>query len=74
MEIFETKQFCKSSRRWQQCLLLYVSHHKYQICIDIQSEHNYLILSDIIQCINYMFRLLLGHQQVVVSLQSNSIT
>jgi len=29
---------------------------KYQLCIDIQSEHNYVILSGIIQRINYMFR------------------
>ena len=29
---------------------------KYQICIDIQSEHNYVILSGVIQRNNYMFR------------------
>jgi len=29
---------------------------KYQICIDIQSEYNYVILSGVIQRINYMFR------------------
>jgi len=49
-------------------------NHKVSICIDIQSEHNYVILSGIIQHINYMFRPLLGHHQVVPSLQSNCIT
>jgi len=29
---------------------------KYQICIDIKSEHNCVILSGVIQCINYMLR------------------
>jgi len=29
---------------------------KYQICIDIQSEHNYVILSCVVQRISYMFR------------------
>jgi len=47
---------------------------KYQIWIDIQSEHNYVILSGIIQCINYMIWPLLGHHQVVLSLESNCIT
>ena len=37
----------------------------------IQSEHNYTILSSSIQRINYMFRPLLGHHQVVLNLQSN---
>ena len=44
---------------------------KYQIYIDIQSEHNYAILSSSIQSIDYMFRPLLGHHQVVLNLQSN---
>jgi hypothetical protein len=47
---------------------------KYWIYIDIQSEYNYVILSGIIQRINYMFRPLFGHHQVVLSLQSNCIT
>jgi len=46
---------------------------KYQICIDIQSEHNYVILWGIIQRINYMFRPLLGHHQVALRLQINCI-
>jgi hypothetical protein len=46
---------------------------KYQMCIDIKSEHNYVILSGIVQRINYMFRPLLGHHQVALSLQSNCI-
>ena len=29
---------------------------KYQMCIDIESEHNYVISSGVIQRINYMFR------------------
>jgi hypothetical protein len=44
------------------------------MCIDIQSEHNYVVLSSIIQRISYMFRPLLGHHQVALSLQSNCIT
>ena len=44
---------------------------KYQICIDIRSEHNYAILPCSMQRINYMFRPLLGHHQVVLNLQSN---
>jgi len=48
--------------------------HKYQILTDIQPEHNYVILSGIIQCINYMFQPLLGHHQVVLSSHSNCIT
>jgi len=32
-------------------------------------EDNYVILSDILQRINYMFRPLFGHHQVVLSLQ-----
>jgi hypothetical protein len=48
--------------------------HKHQIWVDIQSEHNYVILSGIIQRIDYMFRPLLGHHQVVLSLHSNGIT
>jgi len=43
------------------------------MCVDIQSEHNCVILSGIIQRINYMFRPLLGHHQVALSLQSNCI-
>jgi len=43
----------------------------YQMCIDVQSEHNYVTLSSIIRCINYMFRPLLDHHQVALSLQSN---
>jgi len=46
---------------------------KYQVCIDIQPEHNYIILYGIIQRINYMFRPLLGCYQVALSLQSNCI-
>jgi hypothetical protein len=33
---------------------LRLSNHKYHILIDIQSEHNYVILLGIIQRINYM--------------------
>jgi hypothetical protein len=43
------------------------------MCTGIQSEHNYVILSGIIQHINYMFRPLFGHHQVALSLQSNCI-
>jgi len=47
---------------------------KYQICIDIQSEHNYVILLGVIQCINYIFRpLYLAIIRFVLSLQSNRI-
>ena len=43
------------------------------MCIDIQSEHIYVILFCIIQSISYMFRPLLGHHQVALSLQCNCI-
>jgi hypothetical protein len=49
-------------------------NHEVSICIDIQSEHNYVILSGVIQRTNYMFRPLFGHRQIVLSLQSNCIT
>jgi len=35
----------------------------------MQSEHNYVTLSGIVQCINHMFRPLLGYHQVVLNLQ-----
>jgi hypothetical protein len=38
-------------------------------CVEIYSENTTVILSGIIHCINYMFRPLLGHHQVVLSLQ-----
>jgi len=44
---------------------------EYQICRDIQSEHNYTTLSSSIKRINYMFRPLLDHHQVVLNLQYN---
>jgi len=43
------------------------------IWIDVQSEHNYVILSNFIQRINYMFQPLLCHHQVVLILGSNCI-
>jgi hypothetical protein len=43
-------------------------------CIDIQSEHNYVILPGISQRIDYMFQPLLGYHQVALSLQSNCVT
>jgi hypothetical protein len=49
-------------------------NHKVSIYIDIQSEHNDIILSGIIKHINYMFRPSLGHHQVVPSLLRNCIT
>jgi hypothetical protein len=45
---------------------------KYQICIDIQSEHNYVMLLGVIQCFNYIFQpLYLAIIRFVLSLQSN---
>jgi hypothetical protein len=46
---------------------------KYQMCIDIKPEHNYIILSCVIQRISHMYRPLLGCYQVTLSLQSNCI-
>jgi len=40
---------------------------KYQIYIDIESEHKYTVLSSSIQRINYTFRPLLDHHQVVLT-------
>jgi hypothetical protein len=50
-----------------------VSNHKYKK-LNIQPQHNYVILPGIIQRINYMFQPLLGRHQVVLSSQCNSIT
>jgi len=47
---------------------------KYHICIDTQVEHNYVILSVIVQGISYMFRPLFAHHQVLLRLQTNCIT
>jgi len=47
---------------------------KYQVCIDIQSEHNYVILSGVTIYQLHVSATLLGHYQVVLNLQSNCIT
>jgi len=45
---------------------------KYQLCIDVQSEHNYVILSGVIQL--HVSANLLDHYQVILTLQSNGVT
>jgi len=45
-----------SRAKFDESRVLGCTHTKHQMCIDIQSEHNYVILSGVIQRINYMFR------------------